>query len=75
MTNSKQFDLILRGGHLIDPAAKRDGKFDLGIRDGKIAAVAASLKGAKRVIDVAGSYVVPGLIDTHAHVYQHVTAP
>ncbi len=73
MTNSKQFDLILRGGHLIDPAAKRDGKFDLGIRDGKIAAVAASLKGAKSVIDVAGSYVLPGLIDTHAHVYQHVT--
>ena len=72
-TQSKKFDLILRGGHVVDPAAGRDGLFDVGIRGGKIASVRKGLKGAKRVIDVSGGYVLPGLIDTHAHVYRHVT--
>ena len=72
-TGTKKFDLILRGGHVVDPAAGRDGLFDVGIRDGKIASVRKGLKGAKRVIDVSGGYVLPGLIDTHAHVYRHVT--
>ena len=39
------------------------------IRDGKIAAVAKGLKGARKVIDVAGAYVLPGMIDTHAHLF------
>ena len=72
-TGTKKFDIILRGGHMVDPAAGRDGLFDVGIRGGKIASVRKGLKGAKRVIDVSGSYVLPGLIDTHAHVYRHVT--
>ena len=73
--NGKRLDLILRGGHVIDPAAGRDGAFDVGIRNGKIATVAKALKGAKRVIDVSGSYVLPGMIDTHAHVFEHVLGP
>lgn len=73
MTTARKFDLILRGGHVIDPAQGRDGAFDVGIRGGKIAAVSKSLKGAKRVIDVSGCHVLPGMIDTHAHVYRHVT--
>ena len=75
MTDRKRHDLILRGGHVIDPATGRDGVFDVAIRDGKIAAVAGSIKGAKQVIDVSGSHVLPGLIDTHAHVYRHVLGP
>lgn len=72
-TRGKKFDLILRGGHVVDPAANRDGPFDVGITGGKIVSVARGLKGAKRVIDVTGGYVLPGMIDTHAHVYRHVT--
>ena len=73
VSGTKKFDLILRGGHVVDPASGRDGVFDVGIRAGKIATVRKGLKGAKRVIDVTGGYVLPGLIDTHAHVYRHVT--
>ena len=69
----RRYDLILRGGRVIDPASGRNRKADLGIADGRIAAVKAGIKGAKRVIDVSGALVLPGLIDTHAHVYRHVT--
>ena len=71
--NAKKFDLILRGGHVVDPAQNRDGLFDVGIRGGKIASVAKGLKGARKIIDVTGAHVLPGMIDTHAHVYRNVT--
>ena len=73
--NSENFDIAVTGGTLVDPAAGRSGRFDVGIRDGRIAAVEASLppECAPRRIDAAGKLVVPGLIDTHAHVYEHVT--
>jgi dihydroorotase len=67
------YDLILRGGRVVDPAAGRDGVFDVGIRGGKIAAVGQAIGGAKEIVDVSGAVVLPGLIDTHAHVYQYVT--
>ena len=70
---AKRFDLILRGGHVIDPAARRNGPADVAVSGGRIAAVGKGLKGARRVIDVTGGIVVPGMIDTHAHVYKHVT--
>ena len=73
--NSETFDIAVTGGTLVDPAAGRSGRFDVGIRDGRIAAVRPSLPAdsAPRRIDAAGKLVVPGLIDTHAHVYEHVT--
>ena len=69
------FDTILQGGHVIDPAAGRDGVFDIGILDGKIAAIEPQLdaNAAREVRDVAGKIVLPGMIDTHGHIYQHVT--
>ena len=69
------FDLLLQGGRVIDPAIGRDGLADVAIAEGKIAALAERIPAAtaRQVIDVAGKLVLPGLIDTHAHVYQHVT--
>ncbi len=69
------YDLILRGGRVIDPAQGLDGTLDVAIQDGRIAAVSPGIPGsaAKEVLDVSGKLVLPGLIDTHAHVYQYVT--
>jgi dihydroorotase len=68
------YDLILRGGRVIDPAQGLDGMFDVAVRDGRIAAVGNSLPGPSReTIDVAGKLVLPGMIDTHAHVYRYVS--
>ncbi len=69
------YDLVLRGGRVIDPSRNVDGIFDVAIQDGRIAAVDTSIPDttATDTIDVSGQLVLPGLIDTHAHVYQHVT--
>ena len=64
-------ELVLRGGHVIDPANDVDGTCDVAISGGKIARVASSIatSRATRVIDVGGSYVVPGLVDIHVHYF------
>jgi dihydroorotase len=68
------YDLILRGGHVVDPASGLDGVADVAIRDGRIAAVRADLPGgAREVTDLRGRIVLPGMIDTHAHVYTYVS--
>src|SRR6201991_1385483 len=69
------YDILLRAGRVIDPASGVDGLKDVAIRNGKIAAVQADIlpTSAREVIDVTGKIVLPGLIDTHAHVYQYVT--
>ena len=68
-------DLLLRGGRVVDPATGRDGIADIGIADGRIAAIEDVIPGdaAATTIDLSGKIVTAGLIDTHAHVYQHVT--
>jgi dihydroorotase len=75
MSVNTSFDLLLRGGRVIDPAAGVDGLMDVAIRNGKIAAIQTDIlpTSAREIIDVAGKIVLPGLIDTHAHVYQYVT--
>ncbi len=67
----KQPEWVLKGGHVIDPANGIDQSADLRIRGGKIMEVAPALPIAQGVttIDVAGAYVVPGIIDMHAHVF------
>ncbi len=66
-----KYDLLLRGGRLIDPRNKISAVRDVAIQDGKIAAVAPRINPADalKVVDVSGLYVTPGIIDIHTHVY------
>jgi dihydroorotase len=68
---SQEYDLILKGGHVIDPKNKISGRRDVAVKGGKIAAVEANIGPDKAVkaVDVSGLYVTPGLIDLHVHVY------
>ena len=68
---AQDIDILLKGGHVIDPKNKIDSKMDVAISNGKIFQVAADIpaKNAKQVIDVSGLFVCPGLIDMHVHVF------
>jgi dihydroorotase len=70
------FDLLLKGGSVLDPAQDLRGALDVAVQDGKIASVAANIPAseAKRVIHVPGKTVTPGLIDLHTHVFDGVAA-
>src|SRR5512136_2552049 len=74
---SSRFDLLLKGGHVIDPANGRDGLFDVAIADKKIAAVEPGIAAetAAQVVDVTGLIVTPGIIDMHTHVYTYPPTP
>ncbi|MDE3178233.1 MAG: amidohydrolase/deacetylase family metallohydrolase, partial [Acidobacteriota bacterium] len=67
-----QYDLLLKGGHVIDPANHIDGVMDVAVKGDKIAAVAANIpeSNAGKVVDAHGLYVTPGLIDIHVHIGQ-----
>ena len=70
-----QYDLLIRNGTLIDPAQGIHAPKDVAFANGEVAAVADSLLAAeaREVIDATGSYVTPGLIDVHVHVYPGVS--
>ena len=72
MQRDQPFDLVLKGGRAIDPAQGIDGGHDVAIADGKIAAVAPDLGSGRETIDMHGAFVLPGLIDTHAHVFRQI---
>ena len=67
---SPQYDLLLKGGRVIDPASHLDGVMDVAVAKGKIAAVQKDIPTgeAGKVVDVSGLYVTPGLIDVHYHI-------
>ena len=64
------YDLLLKGGHVIDPANHIDEVRDVAVSQGKIAAVEKNIPAdqAGKVVDVSKLYVTPGLVDIHFHV-------
>ena len=69
------YDLVLKGGKVIDPAQGISGRRDVAVRRGKIAAVAEDIPAeqAKKVLDATGKIVTPGIIDMHTHVFWGVS--
>jgi dihydroorotase len=65
------YDLLLRGGHVIDPSQKLDAVTDVAFSQGKVARIGPGLKAdaGTEVRDATGAFVTPGLIDLHTHVY------
>ena len=68
------YDLLIKGGTVIDPSQYIHGPNDVAVENGKIALVAPNIPAeeATRVIDVAGKIVTAGLIDLHTHIYDGV---
>src|SRR5438445_12222460 len=65
------FDLLVKGGEVIDPGSGRRGPFDVAVNRNRIAAVERNIpaNAAARVIDATGKIVTPGLVDLHTHVF------
>lgn len=65
------YDLLLTGGHLIDPSQKIDGIKDVGFKDGRVVEVNDKLDHAlaEKVYDISDNIITPGLIDLHTHIY------
>ena len=68
------YDLLIKGGTVIDPSQNINGANDVAVQDGKIALVAPDIDAseAARVVEVKGKLVTPGLIDLHTHIYDGV---
>ena len=71
-----KFDLVIKGGDVLDPSQSLRAKRDIGIRWGVVEAIAADIPAARalRSIDAAGKLVTPGLIDLHSHVFPYGSA-
>lgn len=67
----QEYDLLIQNGHLIDPKNEINQEMDLAVKDGKIVMVAEeiSAEASVKVVDAAGLYVTPGIIDIHVHVF------
>jgi dihydroorotase len=76
MGPADKFDLVIRGGDVLDPSQSLRGKRDIGIRWGMIEAIEAEIPTARALksIDANGKLVTPGLIDLHCHVYPYGSA-
>src|SRR5680860_850553 len=69
--SAQEYNILIKGGHVIDAKNNIDAVIDLAIKDGKIAKMAKNIdaKQAVQIVDAKGLYVTPGLIDIHAHVF------
>src|SRR5438552_14176567 len=69
------YDLVLKGGHVIDGKNHLSAVRDVAIKDGKIAAVESGIAATRalKTVNVSGLYVTPGLVDIHVHVYAGTT--
>ena len=76
MGPNDKFDLVIKGGDVLDPSQSLRAKRDIGIRFGVIEAVDADIPAtrARQVLDAAGKLVTPGLVDLHTHVYPYGSA-
>lgn len=74
---AQKYDLLLKGGHIIDPKNKLSAVRDVAIAGGRIALVAEKIDASEafKSVDVSGLYVTPGLLDIHAHVYTGTGEP
>src|SRR3984957_656597 len=73
MGPADKFDLVIKGGDVLDPSQSLRGKRDIGIRWGVIEAIEPEIPAerALKSIDAAGKLVTPGLVDLHCHVYPY----
>lgn len=68
---SQQYDILIQGGHVIDPKNNINAVMDVAVKEGKIALVTNHIdpKSAHQVVAAKGLYVIPGIIDIHTHVF------
>ena len=76
MGPNDKYDLVIKGGDLLDPSVSLRKKADIGIRFGKIEAIENDIPAARatRLLDASGRMVIPGLVDLHAHVFPYGSA-
>src|ERR1700693_5328263 len=76
MDPNDKFDLLIKGGDVLDPSQRLRGVRDIGIRNGVIEVVQADIPAerALRVISASGRLVTPGLVDLHAHTFPYGSA-
>ena len=76
MGPNDKYDLVIKGGDLLDPSVNLKRRADIGIRWGKIEAIDNDIPAARatRLLDASGKTVIPGLVDLHSHVYPYGSA-